>query len=105
MAARAGRAGPAPNLSGALSRASAALCSARAVSVDQTTATVYFHDSPCRLPLQLVFQAMTPYAAPGLLAVTSLALGGGAMLNILPCVFPWLSLKALCGTRTGQKRP
>src|SRR5690625_3966920 len=104
MAARAGRAGPAPNLSGALSRASAALFSARAVSVEQPPATIYFHSSPIRLLLQLLFQDMTPDAASCFLVVAALALARAALVNFMPCVFPVLSLKALQLTRTHKKR-
>lgn len=39
---------------------------------------------------------------PGLLLVLGLALLGGLVLNLMPCVFPVLSLKALSLTRAGR---
>jgi thiol:disulfide interchange protein len=40
-------------------------------------------------------QASAPIAAPGFWLVLALAFGGGLILNLMPCVFPVLSLKAL----------
>ena len=44
----------------------------------------------------------SPAAAPGLLLALLLALAGGVVLNLMPCVFPVLSLKALA--MVGQAR-
>ena len=41
---------------------------------------------------------------PGLLAALLLALGGGLVLNLMPCVLPVLSLKALSLAQSGQSR-
>ncbi|WP_374249091.1 protein-disulfide reductase DsbD family protein [Thermomonas sp.] len=41
---------------------------------------------------------------PGLLAALLLALGGGLILNLMPCVLPVLSLKALSLVQSGQNR-
>jgi thiol:disulfide interchange protein DsbD len=41
---------------------------------------------------------------PGLLAALLLALGGGLILNLMPCVLPVLSLKALSLAQSGQDR-
>ena len=38
----------------------------------------------------------------GLLAAIGLALGGGVLLNLMPCVFPVLSMKALALVQTGS---
>ena len=38
----------------------------------------------------------------GVLAALGLALGGGVLLNLMPCVFPVLSMKALALVRTGS---
>ena len=43
-------------------------------------------------------------ATPGLLAALLLALGGGLILNLMPCVLPVLSLKALSLAQSGQDR-
>ena len=43
-------------------------------------------------------------ATPGLLAALLLALGGGLILNLMPCVLPVLSLKALSLAQSGQGR-
>ena len=43
-------------------------------------------------------------ATPGLLAALLLALGGGLVLNLMPCVLPVLSLKALSLAQSGQGR-
>ena len=49
-------------------------------------------------------QAAPASASPplGLLAAIGLALGGGVLLNLMPCVFPVLSMKALALVRTGS---
>jgi thiol:disulfide interchange protein DsbD len=41
---------------------------------------------------------------PGLLAALLLALGGGLVLNLMPCVLPVLSLKALSLAQSGESR-
>ncbi|WP_240125420.1 protein-disulfide reductase DsbD family protein [Thermomonas alba] len=43
-------------------------------------------------------------ATPGLLAALLLALGGGLILNLMPCVLPVLSLKTLGLARSGDGR-
>ena len=45
-----------------------------------------------------------PPAATGLLGALLLALAGGALLNLMPCVFPVLSLKVLGFAAHGQDR-
>jgi thiol:disulfide interchange protein len=46
-------------------------------------------------PAPVVIAAPPPAAAPGFLLVLLFALLGGLVLNLMPCVFPVLSLKAL----------
>ena len=45
-----------------------------------------------------------PSARIGLLAALLLALGGGLILNLMPCVLPVLSLKALSLAQSGESR-
>ncbi len=49
--------------------------------------------------------ADSPLQSPALLAVLGLALLGGLILNLMPCVFPVLALKALALTRSGAEQP
>ncbi len=50
-------------------------------------------------------QAMeSPPQSPALLAVLGLAMLGGLILNLMPCVFPVLALKALALTRAGAEQ-
>ena len=46
----------------------------------------------------------TPTARIGLLTALLLALGGGLILNLMPCVLPVLSLKALSLAQSGESR-
>ena len=46
----------------------------------------------------------TPKARIGLLTALLLALGGGLILNLMPCVLPVLSLKALSLAQSGESR-
>lgn len=46
----------------------------------------------------------TPSAAPGMLAAIGLALLGGLLLNVMPCVFPVLSMKAMGVVRHASDR-
>ncbi len=50
---------------------------------------------PAALPSLGDAQVTTPAAGTGLLLSLLLALAGGALLNLMPCVFPVLSLKVL----------
>ena len=51
------------------------------------------------LPLSIAAEA------PGLLLVFAFALLGGLILNLMPCVFPVLSLKALAIAQSGRDQP
>ncbi|HWU75396.1 MAG TPA: protein-disulfide reductase DsbD [Rhodanobacter sp.] len=46
----------------------------------------------------------TAPATPGLLAALLLALGGGLVLNLMPCVLPVLSIKAVSVLESGENR-
>lgn len=62
---------------------------------------------PQASPEQLVSTAAAGDAATGLatwLKALLLALGGGLILNLMPCVLPVLSLKALALTQSGESR-
>jgi thiol:disulfide interchange protein DsbD len=48
--------------------------------------------------------AVPPAAALGLIAALAFALLGGLILNVMPCVFPVLSIKALSLARAGDER-
>ena len=53
------------------------------------------------LPDQGAFEAAAASGAPAILAALAGALLGGLLLNIMPCVFPILSLKALSLAKVG----
>ncbi len=49
--------------------------------------------------------ALSPAQTPNLFQVLVLALLGGLVLNLMPCVFPVLSIKALSLVKTAEKEP
>ncbi|WP_449447261.1 protein-disulfide reductase DsbD domain-containing protein [Thermomonas brevis] len=55
-------------------------------------------------PPQPAREAPPTQRTPGLLAALLLALGGGLILNLMPCVLPVLSLKALSLAQSGASR-
>ncbi len=56
------------------------------------------------LPPQPAREPPPERKTPGLLAALLLALGGGLILNLMPCVLPVLSLKALSLAQSGESR-
>jgi len=64
---------------------------------------VEFTARPGPVPIGGAIIAAVPPPAPGNLALLILAaLAGGLLLNVMPCVFPILSLKALSLARAGE---
>ncbi len=59
---------------------------------------------PVAAPTAPAREAPPTRTTPGLLAALLLALGGGLILNLMPCVLPVLSLKALSLAQSGQDR-
>ncbi|WP_066959185.1 protein-disulfide reductase DsbD [Microbulbifer sp. Q7] len=55
-------------------------------------------------PGNLSGAAATSGALGGLLLAMALAFGGGLLLNLMPCVFPVLSIKALAITHAGERQ-
>lgn len=69
-----------------------------AVSADATPPTA------APVPTAPAREAPPTRTTPGLLTALLLALGGGLVLNLMPCVLPVLSLKALALAQNGQDR-
>ena len=61
-------------------------------------------DGDTNPPRQPPPTAHRPAASPNLLFALLLALGGGLILNLMPCVLPVLSLKALALAQSGESR-
>jgi len=76
---------------------------ASAASPDASDATAQT-GSAAPLPPQPAREAPPTQKTPGLLAALLLALGGGLVLNLMPCVLPVLSLKALSLAQSGESR-
>lgn len=73
------------------------------LKLDDTGNGVTFESAPGAVPAggDLIESASTAKLPP-LWSLLLLALGGGLLLNIMPCVFPILSLKALSLARAGE---